>query len=82
MLNIKDPETERLVRELAEQTGETLTAAVREAARERLERAQKARRKPIDWAKIDALTRAIKAKAGDEKSEDHAELYDDDGLPR
>jgi antitoxin VapB len=79
MLNIKDPETERLVRELAEQTGETLTAAVREAAKERLERTRKAKPK-IDLAEIDRLTRAFKAKAGDMKSEDHADLYDDDGL--
>lgn len=37
-LNIKDPETHRLVRELAERTGESMTAAVREAVRERLDR--------------------------------------------
>jgi antitoxin VapB len=37
-LNIKDKETEALVTELASLTGETKTGAVREAARERLER--------------------------------------------
>jgi antitoxin VapB len=37
-LNIKDKETEALVAELAAMTGETKTAAVRQAARERLER--------------------------------------------
>ena len=37
-LNIKDPETERLAREVAELTGESKTAAVRTALRERRER--------------------------------------------
>jgi antitoxin VapB len=37
-MNIKDPETERLAAELAARTGESKTAAVREALRERLER--------------------------------------------
>jgi antitoxin VapB len=37
-LNIKDKETEALVAELVAMTGETKTGAVRQAARERLER--------------------------------------------
>lgn len=37
-LNIKNPETYRLVRELADATGESMTAAVTEAVRERLQR--------------------------------------------
>ncbi|MCA1672325.1 MAG: type II toxin-antitoxin system VapB family antitoxin, partial [Actinobacteria bacterium] len=37
-LNIKDPETERLATEVAALAGETKTAAVRVALRERLER--------------------------------------------
>jgi antitoxin VapB len=37
-LNIKDKETEALVAEIAELTGETKTGAIRQAARERLER--------------------------------------------
>lgn len=37
-LNIDDPETERLAREVAGMTGETETRAVREALRERRER--------------------------------------------
>jgi antitoxin VapB len=35
---IKDQETDRLIRELAERTGEGITAAVKQAVRERLER--------------------------------------------
>jgi antitoxin VapB len=37
-LNIKNEETHRLVQELASLTGESMTAAVTEAVRERLER--------------------------------------------
>lgn len=37
-LNIKDPETERLVAEVAKRTGKSKTAAVREAMREQLDR--------------------------------------------
>jgi antitoxin VapB len=39
-LNIRDKETEALVARITSLTGETNTAAVREAARERLERLQ------------------------------------------
>src|SRR3990172_5335001 len=37
-LNIKNVETYRLVKELADETGESMTAAVTEAVRERLDR--------------------------------------------
>jgi antitoxin VapB len=37
-LSLKDPETDRLARAVAALTGETLTAAVRKALAERLER--------------------------------------------
>ncbi len=37
-LNIKDEKTHRLARELSRLTGESMTAAVNEAIRERLER--------------------------------------------
>ena len=40
-LNIKNPETHRLVRRLAELTGESLTGAITEAVRERLERVER-----------------------------------------
>ena len=40
-LNIKDPATEKSVRELAALTGETVTTAVRRAAEERLQRVRR-----------------------------------------
>jgi antitoxin VapB len=45
-LNLKDPETDRLAREVARLTGETLTEAVRKALAERLERERLRRGKP------------------------------------
>jgi len=44
-LNIKNEEADRLARELAELTGESVTAAVTEALRERLAREQRQRRR-------------------------------------
>ena len=42
-LNIKNEETQRLVRELAQLTGETMTGAITVALRERLEREHRER---------------------------------------
>ncbi len=42
-LSLKDPETDRLAREVAALTGETLTLAVRTALAERLTREQRRR---------------------------------------
>jgi antitoxin VapB len=79
-LNIKSDDAYRLASELAELTGENLTAAVTAALRERLERERKAR--DID-AKVDrmmARAREIRAHMQEPVSSDHSWLYDDDGL--
>jgi len=47
-LSLKDPEVDRLAREVAARTGETLTAAVAVALRERLARLKgRRRRRPL-----------------------------------
>ncbi len=50
-MNIKNPETERLARELARRNGETVTAAVTVALKERLERQQREEKKEgrLEW---------------------------------
>lgn len=50
-MNIKNPEAERLARELAKRTGESLTAAITIALKERLERENKAEKKEsrMEW---------------------------------
>jgi antitoxin VapB len=82
-LNIKNDETYRLVDELAKLTGETMTAAVTEAVRERLDRIRRER----DGCLADRLLTIGKDCAArlkePFKSADHGELlYDDRGLPR
>ena len=53
-LNIKDPETDRLARELAIATGESITVAARRAIEERLARVR-ATRRPGQRDEIDAI---------------------------
>jgi antitoxin VapB len=82
-LSIKNPQAEHLARELAEQTGETLTEAVLKALQERLRR-MTGRRHPIRLA--DQLEEIAKRCAAlpviDERSEDEILGYDEKGLPR
>lgn len=79
-LNIKNAETYRLVRELANATGESLTDAVTTAVRERLERV----RNDFDPDEILELVREMRGRLpADFFDVDHGELlYDDEGLPR
>jgi antitoxin VapB len=49
-ISLKDPETDRLARAVAALTGETITAAVRQALAERLEREKLRRGEPADLA--------------------------------
>ncbi len=50
-ISLKNEETERLARELAHTTGESLTTAVTLAIKERLERTQKAKKREgrMEW---------------------------------
>ena len=82
-LNIKNPRTHQLAQELADITGETMTGAVTEAVRERLERLQHG----DDPGLVDqllAIGRDCAARLPESsRSVDHADLlYGDDGLPR
>jgi antitoxin VapB len=80
-LNIKNAETYRLARELADATGETMTEAVTVAVRERLERV----RKNIDIDAVLEIVRDIRSRVpSDFFDVDHGELlYDDElGLPK
>lgn len=81
-LNIKDPEADRLVRELASRTGETITEAVLKALRERLKR--EGARSPISLKdEIMAISRraaALPRRTG--RTPEEIIGYDDRGLPR
>ena len=82
-LSIKSPEADRLARELAAITGETITVAITVAMRERLERQ---RRKKED---NEVLIRELMAIADhcaslpvfDTRTEDEIMGWDENGLP-
>jgi antitoxin VapB len=89
-LNIKKPSTEAAIRELAAETGETLTDAVEQAVRERLRRVRQekgsetvesflAAIRPLQ----EALARERRAKGDTRTAQDLMdELYDEHGLPK
>jgi len=84
-LNIKNAETYRLVKELADLTGESMTGAVTEAVRERLDRLRKETGEPAGMAeRILAIAADMRARLPDDFFDiEHGELlYDEDGLPR
>lgn len=81
-MNIKNPETERLTRELADLTGESLTDAVTIAVRERLGHLRQ--RQPASMAdRLLAIGRDVAPRLSEpRRSADHGDLlYDDRGLP-
>ncbi len=81
-LNIKDSETHRLAKALATETGETMTRAVTQALRERLERIRRRQRPEDTTAELLAIGRRC-AGALEGKPVDHATLlYDERGQPR
>jgi len=82
VLSIKDPETDRLARNLARLTGESLTDTVKAALRERLAREQRRRGKQLDRSKLDAIVARIAAlPVVDDRSPDELIGYDEFGLP-
>jgi antitoxin VapB len=82
-LNIKNEETHRLAQELARVTGESMTAAVTEAVRERLERVR--RDQGVGLAdRLLAIGKDCAAHLKEPfRSIEHGDLlYDERGLPR
>ncbi len=80
-ISIKDPETDRLARALAAATGLSLTEAIREALRDRLEQEAHRRRRGMG-----AEVRRIQERLGrlpvqDARTADEILGYDDHGLP-
>ena len=80
-LNIKNPRTEQLARELAELTGESITAAITEAIQEKIERMKLEKSDLV--ARWDAITAATAHLWREPyRSMDHGDLlYDEKGLP-
>jgi hypothetical protein len=84
-LNIKNEATVRLVRELAGELDVSMTAAITEAVRARLEQVRAERQENgVDWERAMALIAEMRAMMGEEYlgQDFDAVLYDDKGLPR
>jgi antitoxin VapB len=81
-LSIKSDEADRLARELAAETGETLTEAVETALRERLDR-EHARHAVSMSTRLKRLAADVAAMAvADDRTPEEIIGYDDAGLPR
>lgn len=81
-LSIKDSETERLAKALAERTGETITMATRRAIEERLRRLGSDMRKTALLEDLEAIQRRWNAlPVLDNRSADEILGYDENGLP-
>lgn len=81
-LNIKDPETHHLARALARETGETMTRAVTEALRERLERVRRKHKKEVTAKDLLAIGKRCATTLKRPPVDHAALLYDEKGLPR
>lgn len=82
-LNIKNEETHRLVRRLAELTGQSQTSAVEDAVRRRLEELERAQSRR---ARREAMMRIARESAAlidqDLSNDPNDVLYDEVGMPR
>jgi len=82
-LSIKSPEADRLARELAAKTGETMTVAVTIALRERLAREERKRRNCHSLAAdlMEIGRHCASLPVFDARTSDEILGYDENGLP-
>jgi antitoxin VapB len=82
-LSIKDPDTERLARDLAKRTGESITTATRKALEERLRRVGNPRAQSSLLEDLAAIRRrCADLPVLDAREPDEIMDYDENGLPR
>ncbi len=82
-LSIKNDETERLARQVASETGESLTEAIQKALQERWERLKGRRRSRVLAGQVEDLLRRVDALPTlDTRPEDEILGYDEHGMPR
>jgi antitoxin VapB len=82
-LNIKNEETHRLVRRLAELTGQSQTSAVEDAVRRRLEELEHAESRSARREAMMRIARESAALIDQDLSNDPNDLlYDEVGMPR
>lgn len=82
-ISIKSMEAERLAREIAAKTGESLTSAIQKALEERLDRLRNQRRSQILAGQLEEILRRVdQLPVLDSRSADEILGYDEHGLPR
>ena len=82
-LSIKNEKAERLARQIASQTGESLTGAIQRALEERWERLKAGRRSRVLSTQIGDILRRVDAlPTFDSRSGDEILGYDANGMPR
>lgn len=82
-LRLKDPEADRLAREVAARTGETITTAVVVALKERLARLRtRPKRRPLREELREIGERCARLPNLDDRSPENIIGYDERGLPR
>lgn len=82
-LSIKNDETERLARQVARETGESLTEAIQKALQERWERLKTKQRSHLVAGQVEDLLRRVDALPTiDSRPEDEILGYDAHGMPR
>jgi antitoxin VapB len=82
-LNIKDEKTHRMAKELARLTGESMTAAVNQAIRERLDRARGKTKNEMTERILEIGRECAARLKGPYKSMNVDDLlYDEKGLPK
>ncbi|HEV2363680.1 MAG TPA: type II toxin-antitoxin system VapB family antitoxin [Caulobacteraceae bacterium] len=80
-LNIKDPATEKAVRELAAATGESITAAVRRSVEERQTRLRPFRGRPLHDEIMEIADHCAALPVLDPRTLEEIIGYDEHGLP-
>jgi antitoxin VapB len=82
-LSIKNPATERLARQVAEETGESLTEAIQKALEERWDRLRAKRRNRFAGGQVEEMLRRVDALPTlDSLAEEEILGYDKDGIPK
>lgn len=82
-LSIKNETAERLARQVAHETGESITEAIQKSLAERLEKLQAVRRNRVLLDQIEDILRRVDALPSlDSRSPDEILGYDEHGLPR
>lgn len=82
-LSIKNEATERLARQVADETGESITQAIQRSLEERWERLKARRRSRVLSGQVEDILRRVDAMPTlDHRSADDILGYDENGLPR